>query len=308
MNLIRNLSLTALFFLSGMMFSGEKHIAQKNETEKLTEYKTEHSRHLMLIAGRASHSTGTHEHRAGVLLFERCLSGIDGLEVSTHFEGWPDDYSAFNQADAAIFFMDGGGGHPIIQENRLGFIQEHVSRGLSLGMIHYAVEVPADRGGEQFRDWIGGHYETYFSANPIWEAQFEQMPNHPITNGVEPFTARDEWYFNMRFRPNMIGVTPLLVATPSDETRDGPYVHPRGPYDHIVADKGRSEIVSWVVERGDGGRGFGFTGGHFHDNWGIDGFRTYVLNAFIWLAGLDIPVEGVQCTVTGDDLQQNLDR
>jgi len=27
------------------------------------------------------------------------------------------------------------------------------------------------------------------------------------------------------------------------------------------------ETVGWVIERKDGGRGFGFTGGHFHTNW-----------------------------------------
>ena len=29
----------------------------------------------------------------------------------------------------------------------------------------------------------------------------------------------------------------------------------------------------------DGGRGFGFTGGHFHWNWGNDQFRKLMLNA-----------------------------
>ena len=308
MKLISLIFISIFFLLSGIWISGENTIHQENDNELVSISESENTRHLMLIAGRASHSTGTHEHRAGVLIFERCLTGIEGLEVSTHFEGWPDDYSSFDRADAALFFMDGGGGHPIVQGNRLDFIQRQVDRGLSLGMIHYAVEVPADNGGKQFREWIGGHYETYHSANPIWEAHYEVLPSHPITRGVESFTARDEWYFNMRFRPNMVGVTPMLVAVPSDETRDGPYVHPRGPYDHIVEDKGRSEIMSWVVERGDGGRGLGFTGGHFHDNWGVDGFRTYILNALVWLAGVDVPMNGVQCAVTDDDLQQNLDR
>jgi hypothetical protein len=72
---------------------------------------------------------------------------------------------------------------------------------------------------------------------------------------------------------------PILVAAPSDEVRDGPYVYPKGPYPHIQAAKGRTETMMWAVKRPDGGRGFGFTGGHFHDNWGNNDFRKVVLNA-----------------------------
>ena len=63
----------------------------------------------------------------------------------------------------------------------------------------------------------------------------------------------------------------------------------------------------WAVERGDGGRGFGFTGGHFHDNWGNDNFRTVVLNGLLWLAKAEVPNGGVESTVTAEDLDANLD-
>ncbi len=264
-------------------------------------------RRLVMVAGEASHSTGTHEHRAGVLIFERCLADVDGLEVSTHFGGWPSSDNAFEGADAIFMYMDGGGNHPVVQEGRLDLMQNYIEQGTGFGVMHYAVEVPENNGGEQFVDWIGGYYETHYSVNPIWEAEFEHLPNHPILRGVEPFSTEDEWYFNIRFRPDRVGVTPLLVAIPSDDTRDGPYVSPQGPYDHIVEAKGRSEVLSWVVDRKDGGRGFGYTGGHFHNNWGNEDNRTYVLNALTWLAGVDVPAGGVQCRVTEEDLQQNLD-
>ncbi len=265
-------------------------------------------RHLILVAGGPSHATGEHEHRAGILLMEQCLSDVPGLNVSAHFDGWPDDDTVFDGADAIHLFMDGGGGHPVIQDRRLELMQEHIDRGVSLGAMHYAVEVPEDDGGEQFMDWIGGYYETHFSVNPFWEPHFDNLPNHPILSGVAPFSVRDEWYFSIRFREDQVGVTPLLVDAPSDDTRDGPYVHPQGPYDHIVDQKGKSEIVSWAVERMDGGRGFGFTGGHFHENWGDDNFRKYVLNALVWLSGLEVPANGVECMITEEQLQENLDR
>ncbi len=100
---------------------------------------------------------------------------------------------------------------------------------------------------------------------------------------------------------------PILVATPSADVRDGPYVYPKGPYPHIQAAQGRSEAMMWAVERSDGGRGFGFTGGHFHDNWGNDEFRKVVLNGLLWLAKAEVPSGGVESTVTREDLDANLD-
>ncbi len=304
--------LTVVISFFSLSISGELAIADHSGNDRPTDNHVELAevntpKHLVIVAGGPSHSTGTHEHRAGVLIMERCLANVPDIEVSTHFGGWPSDDSAFESADAVHLFMDGGGRHPVVQEDRLQVIRQHIDNGMSFGAMHYAVEVPADNGGEQFKKWIGGHYETHFSANPIWEASFENLSNHPVMKGVEPFTVEDEWYFSIRFRPDMVGVTPLLVAIPSDDTRDGPYVHPQGPYDHIVERKGESEVLSWVVEREDGGRGFGFTGGHFHNNWGNDGFRTYVLNALVWLAGAEVPDNGVSCQITEADLQENLD-
>ena len=47
------------------------------------------------------------------------------------------------------------------------------------------------------------------------------------------------------------------------------------------------------MQREDGGRGFGFTGGHYHWNWGHNQFRKLVLNAIVWTARLHVPTEGI---------------
>ena len=48
-----------------------------------------------------------------------------------------------------------------------------------------------------------------------------------------------------------------------------------------------AETLAWCIERPDGGRGFGFTGGHWHKNWEQDDFRTIVLNGIRWVVGME---------------------
>lgn len=273
----------------------------------LTATAADKPRKLVMIAGKPSHPPLMHEFRAGTLLLEKCLKGFPGLTVEVHTNGWVSDEKTFDTADAIFIYADGGGRHPAVVDGHLETLRKHIARGVSFGTAHYGVEVVKDQAGKEFQDWIGGYYENAFSCNPIWDADYQKFPKHPVANGVKPFNTKDEWYFNMRFRDNTNGITPLLVAKPSDATRDGPYVYPKGPYPHIQANKGRDEIMMWAVERPDGGRGFGFTGGHFHLNWGNDNQRKIVLNALVWLAKAEVPKNGVASKVTEEELMQNLD-
>ena len=262
---------------------------------------------LVLIAGKQSHGPGDHEFRAGSLLLKKCLEGFPGLEVVVVPNGWPEDVKVFDGAAAIVCYADGGGGHPFIQADRAKLIDDYAKKGVGIGVMHFGVEVPKDKGGAQFLDWVGGYYEHQFSCNPMWSPEYEKFPEHPVARGAQPFSTNDEWYMNIRFRPEMKGITSILVAKPSDQVRKGPYVYPKGPYDHIVADSGRAETMMWVSERDGGGRGFGFTGGHRHKNWGNDSQRKVVLNALVWLCKLDVPEGGVASKITDDDLTQNLD-
>ena len=70
---------------------------------------------------------------------------------------------------------------------------------------------------------------------------------------------------------------------------------------------GKPQHVAWAAERTDGGRGFGFTGGHFHKGWGNDSQRKLVLNGILWTAKAEVPAEGVQSQVSAEELAANLD-
>ena len=274
---------------------------------------------IVIVAGKPSHPKGMHEFNAGVQLLDKCLKNVPGIESHFVLNGWPEDESVFNDADAIIFYMDGGNRHELVLQEgrRLKLAQEWVDNGVGIGCMHYGVEVLADQAGKEFKQWIGGHYEHMFSCNPIWEPTFTVFPEHPITRGVKPFSISDEWYFNMRFVADLPGneaaevdgmkFTPILVAVPSDDVRDGPYVYPKGPYAHIEANAARAEAMMWVVDRTDGGRGMGFTGGHFHKNWANDEFRKVVLNSMLWLAKAEVPAEGVESQLAEGDIKANLD-
>lgn len=278
-----------------------------------------HPAKIVLVAGKPSHPAGLHEFNAGVQLLHKCLENEPRVESHFVLNGWPKDESIFDGAAAVIFYMDGGARHEVVQEDgrRLKAVESWTQQGVGVGCMHYGVEVLPEQAGAEFKRWIGGHYEHMFSCNPIWEPHFAELPKHPITRGVRPFQISDEWYFNMRFVADMPGnapaeiegmrFTPILVASPSDDVRDGPYVYPKGPYPNIVANAARAEAMMWVVERPDGGRGMGFTGGHFHKNWADDDFRKVILNSMLWLAKVDVPESGVVSSVTADDMRANLD-
>lgn len=264
-------------------------------------------RKLVMIAGTPSHGPGDHEFNAGVQLLAKCLHGVKGLETKVVLNGYPKDESVFDGAAAILCYADGGAGHPFLRDKHLAAVGELVKKGVGIMCAHYGVEVPKDIGANEFRDWIGGCYEHQYSCNPMWSPEFKTFPDHPIARGVHPFSIRDEWYFNMRFREDMKGITPILTAVPSDAVRNGPYVYPKGPYKHIQEAKGRAETMMWAYDRPDGGRGVGFTGGHVHRNWLEPNFRKVVLNALLWVSKVEVPKDGVQSEVSESDITQNLD-
>lgn len=275
-------------------------------------------RKLVMIAGPASHPPLMHEFRAGSILLQKRLEKVPGLRTVLVTQGWPtkmvngervDDFSVFDGADAIFIYSDGGAKHLALQGDRREFLRGLMARGVSLGCAHYAVEVPAGAGGAEWKAWIGGYYETHFSCNPIWEAEYRDLPVHPITRGVRPFRTKDEWYFNMRFRDGMTGVTPLLAAlAPESTMKRGEGAHAGNPdVRKLVLEEKKPQVVAWAVERQDGGRGFGFTGGHFHKGWANESQRTLVLNAIVWTAKAEVPAAGVASRFTDEELAANQD-
>jgi putative membrane-bound dehydrogenase-like protein len=278
---------------------------------RIKRLKMEKEKKVVFIAGRPSHGWGSHEHNAGCLLLAKRIneSGLP-LVATVYRSGWPKDPSALDNADTVVSYCDGGGGHYL--NDRLEDFQHHVdSRHVGLVCIHYAVETTKGACGDKFLSWMGGYFEPHYSVNPHWTAKYTKFPDHPISRGVQPFEINDEWYFHMRFVEGLKNVTPILTDLPPRETMqrgDGP--HSGNPEVRAaVLERKEPQHMGWAYERPEGkGRGFGFTGGHNHQNWQNDNFRKVVLNAIAWTAGLDVPKDGVaSSTPSNEEMDANQD-
>ncbi len=269
------------------------------------------ARKIVFVAGKPSHGRGQHEHRAGCMLLADHLkkSGL-GFKTVVVENGWPADESVFTGASAVVIYADGGGGHPAMKH--LEKLRKLAFAGVGIGCIHYGVEIPKGEPGDAFLDSIGGFFETDWSVNPTWNASFK-LPAHPVANGVADYSINDEWYYHMRFRKNMEGITPILSTLPPAETlsrKDGPHEGNPAVRKAVLEDK-QPQHMMWVFQRPEdigGGRGFGFTGGHYHKNWQNDNQRRVVLNAIAWIAGMEIPEKGIPtATPTDAEIEANQD-
>ena len=246
---------------------------------------------IVLIGDAGTHgAAGNHEFIGGSLILARRIHKAypNTWAVVHSSKNWPKDLS---HADAVVVGLNHGG--KAAQDKQ---IEAAVARGAGFMAIHFGVEVNKGAQGDNYLKWMGGYFETKWSVNPWWTPKFETFPSHPITRGVKPFSCRDEWYYHMRFVPDMKGVTPILSDVPPLNTAQEK-VSDRGGNPDVfkaVSEK-QPQHVAWAYDRPDGGRGFGFTGMHAHANWGVDGFRQTLVNGLAWVTKLEIAESGVPC-------------
>lgn len=247
-------------------------------------------RKIVLIAGPITgHPKEAHEYEKNVILLKHLLDtspSLRGLvKVEAHFKGWPKDASTLDDADTIFLTSDGSdrreADHPLYIDDRIKVLERQMKRGCGLVFFHWSTFNPT-RFHDQITDWVGGYfdYETgpaprkWYSTIQTWDAASTLgRPTHPISRGVKPFAAQEEYYYRLRFRENDPRLKPIVVTRPPNEPKDF--------------------TVGWAVERTDGGRGFGFTGGHFYQNWWNPDFRKLVLNAIVWTAKIEVPEGGV---------------
>ena len=240
---------------------------------------------IFLIGMKTDHKAGEHEYVPGLRLLEECLNQTPGLEVKMirvewKSKGWPEEAKGIEDASAIVSYCRDGGTHFLLDPDRKTSLETILKKGAGFMALHWAVEGPK-KIGDPYMAILGGYYEPKFSTNPHNTATVKPADaKHPISRGWKPFEARDEFYFKMRFLPD---VKPIMLAEALTD------------YDKSVH---KDAVIAWAFERKDSkgplgpGRSFGFTGGHFHYNWGIQDFRRMVVNAILWTADVEIPEGG----------------
>jgi|GEM_PF-431068 len=232
---------------------------------------------IAFLTAKPSHGEGFHDWDKDAALVREYLlhaTNIDAPQIDIHDDAWPKDESMLDDVDAIVFFADGREMHPLAVPGRIEKIRELARKGKGIAFLHYSID-PPEGAMPDLLDWMGGSYEVGVSQNPINVAKVTPVPNdHPISRGCGGFVVEDEWYFDIRLRPNDANVVPILTGK----------LPPRDPQD---------KVLSWAYTRPNGGRGFGFAGGHFHKNWRMEPFRKLVLNGILWTAGIEVPPEGV---------------
>jgi type 1 glutamine amidotransferase len=242
---------------------------------------------VVLIAGPLdkSHPPGTHEYEKTVRVLKYCLEhaeNVMNLRLEAHFGGWPEKPETLDDADTIVLVASGSDrketDHPFLVGDRLSVIEKQMKRGCGLCLIHWCTFWPKEKAGDKVLDWVGGYFD--YESGPAkngWYSKIQTVTvkctpvKHPITTGMDSFEAKDEFYYKIRFRERDPRLVPIL---------------------NTAIEGG--QVVAWAVERKDGGRGFGFTGGHFFDNWKNENYRKMALNAILWTAKAPIPEGGVK--------------
>jgi len=246
---------------------------------------------ILIIVGPSNHAPGTHEVAAGARLMQHCLvhSNVPGLRA-TVVEGWPKKEALLNGADTVVFIGDAFPANRLPgKEAMLAKLGAMMNRGCGIACVHYATGLHAQdvaKDGEHpLLHWMGGysafrcpHHNTIAKIFPAAKIT-PSAPEHPISRGWKEFTVHDEPYINNYFGPNGNKPVPAVTALATSM---------------LPPEKPTKEIVSWCIQREDGGRGFGIVMPHFYRNWKMDDLRVFILNGIVWSARQDIPRNGVQ--------------
>jgi hypothetical protein len=294
----------------GLLLSAGSAIAGEKKERDIFDYAAQKAakgvKKIVFVADTAPHGPrGNHEFLAAAMYLARTINARypDAYAVVYTIKHWPRD---LKDADAVIVLLNHGGSavNPAVTE-----VVEH---GAGFMAIHYGVEVNKGKQGDAYLKWLGGYFETFWSVNPWWTPNFKDLPRHEVTRGVKPFAINDEWYYHMRFVNDMKGITPILADLPPLKTIHGggkeSSSHGGNPAVYKEVEAGKAQVMAWAYNRPDGGRGFGFTGLHKHDNLGNDSMRTLLLNAVAWVARLPVPEGGVSSQpLSRDDLEQLID-
>lgn len=239
--------------------------AQTTGTRKL--------RVLLLWHSPDGHPKDTHEYELGQKILKRELEkfkAIDAVLVKAD-DPWKEGPELLAKADGVVLFASEGAKWVNGSPERLRAFQACAKRGAGLTVLHWGMGTKDAKYIQPFVDLFGGCHGGPDRKYQV--VQGDAMVNagnrHPIQSGLQSFKVRDEFYYKLKMPKD--NWSPLL---------------------HVNIDN-QPEVVAWAYHRPGGGRSFGFSGLHFHENWQLPEYRRLVTQGVLWTLAMPIPKDGI---------------
>lgn len=236
---------------------------------------------ILLIGKDLDHPRNTHTYMSDCELLGKCLRQTSGVATVVS-NGWPKDPEALKDVKAIVLDTRLGG-TLLFRGPQRHAAQEMLDKGVGITAIHWGTGAETPEGEPWLRAmgaWFNAERDG-FSRYLVQSSKLHRSdPAHPICRGWKDYDLRDEYYFKLRFLPEAKSVMSTVIG-------------------------GTEYPVGWVYERpnSNGGRSFGFVGGHFHDNFGEKAFRQALVNGILWTAHIEVPPEGAPSSIVAKDME-----
>jgi type 1 glutamine amidotransferase len=226
---------------------------------------------LLLWHSPDGHPKETHEYQLGQKILQRELAKFPGIETTlvNADDPWRDGPKLLAEADGVVLFVSEGARWLNANPERLAAFQACAKRKAGLSVLHWGMGTKDAKNIEPFVELFGGCHGGPDRKYKVLQTDAKPVKSdNPILRGLADFKARDEFYYTLKFAKTK---TPLLS----------------------VDIDGESHCVAWAHERAEGGRSFGFSGLHFHENWQLAEYRRLVTQGVLWTMNVAIPKEGI---------------
>jgi type 1 glutamine amidotransferase len=225
---------------------------------------------LIVAEAQDGHPAGSHEFVAEQKLLAQSLDKVPGLEVTTSFAdaAWAKGPELLDKCDGVVLLLSQGGDWVSADPRRKEALLRLVKRGGGIAGMHGSIMTKKTENIGIVLQLLGACHGGPDRKFKTFEADAAiAAKDHPAAAGLEGFRVYDEFYYRLKRDSQITGFTPLVT----------------------VAIGGKPETVGWCWQRPDGGRSFGYSGGHYLDLWRRSEHRQLFTQGVLWTLKISPP-------------------